>query len=226
MRPEKSMRKKPFWEENERITIIFRIVKVRSTQQSGIITHYNHDQKGVFYMRLKYMILGAGGTGGILGAALTKAGKDVTFIARGSNLETMRNNGLIIRHLWDQMEEHLEVRALSMEESCALSLAPDVIFICVKGYSLDSVLPFIRQTAGPRTIIIPILNIYGTGARMQKELPDCTVLDGCIYVSASLEHPGILVQHGPILKVVFGPRDPSYISPAAHNSCPQRFYYS
>lgn len=122
-------------------------------------------------MNLKYMILGAGGTGGILGSALTKAGKDVTFIARGSNLDAMRNNGLIIRHLWDQTEEHLEVRALSMEESCALSLAPEVIFICVKEYSLDSVLPFIRQTAGPRTIIIPILNIYGTGARMQKELP-------------------------------------------------------
>ena len=155
-------------------------------------------------MNLKYMILGAGGTGGILGSALTKAGKDVTFIARGSNLDAMRNNGLIIRHLWDQTEEHLEVRALSMEESCALSLAPEVIFICVKEYSLDSVLPFIRQTAGPRTIIIPILNIYGTGARMQKELPDCTVLDGCIYVSASLEHPGVLVQHGPILRVVFG----------------------
>ena len=93
-------------------------------------------------MNLKYMILGAGGTGGILGATLTKAGKDVTFIARGSNLDAMRNNGLIIRHLWDQTEEHLEVRALSMEESCALSLAPEVIFICVKEYSLDSVLPF------------------------------------------------------------------------------------
>ena len=111
----------------------------------------------------------------------------------------MRNNGFIIRHLWDQTEEHLEVRALSMEESCALSLAPEVIFICVKEYSLDSVLPFIRQTAGPRTIIIPILNIYGTGARVQKELPDCTVLDGCIYVSASLEHPGVLFSNLPIL---------------------------
>ena len=75
-------------------------------------------------MNLKYMILGAGGTGGILGSALTKAGKDVTFIARGSNLDAMRNNGLIIRHLWDQTEEHLEVHALSMEESYALSLAP------------------------------------------------------------------------------------------------------
>ena len=124
-------------------------------------------QKGVFY-EFKIYDPGSGGTGGILGSALTKAGKDVTFIARGSNLDAMRNNGLIIRHLWDQTEEHLEVRALSMEESCALSLAPEVIFICVKEYSLDSVLPFIRQTAGPRTIIIPILNIYGTGAGCRK----------------------------------------------------------
>ena len=58
-------------------------------------------------MNLKYMILGAGGTGGILGSALTKAGKDVTFIARGSNLDAMRNNGLIIRHLWDQTKNIL-----------------------------------------------------------------------------------------------------------------------
>ena len=63
-----------------------------------------------FFMNLKYMILGAGGTGGILGATLTKAGKDVTFIARGSNLDAMRNNGLFIRHLWDQTEQQLEVR--------------------------------------------------------------------------------------------------------------------
>ena len=106
-------------------------------------------------MNLKYMILGAGGTGGILGATLTKAGKDVTFIARGSNLDAMRNNGLIIRHLWDQTEEHLEVRALSMEESCALSLAPEVIFICVKEYSLDSVLPLSDRPLVPAQLLFP-----------------------------------------------------------------------
>lgn len=164
-------------------------------------------------MNLKYMILGAGGTGGILGAALTKSGKNVTLIARGSNLEAMQKNGLIIHHLWDQTEDQIPVHAVSMEESASLSLTPDVIFVCVKGYSLDSVLPFIRQAASPHTIVIPILNIYGTGARLQKSLPESTVLDGCIYVSAALEQPGILVQHGPILRVVFGPRNPAYISP-------------
>lgn len=164
-------------------------------------------------MNLKYMILGAGGTGGILGAALTKSGKNVTLIARGSNLEAMQKNGLIIHHLWDQTEDQISVHAVSMEESASLSLTPDVIFVCVKGYSLDSVLPFIRQTASSHTIVIPILNIYGTGARLQKSLPESTVLDGCIYVSAALEQPGVLVQHGPILRVVFGPRNPAHISP-------------
>lgn len=162
---------------------------------------------------MNYIIIGAGGTGGILGASLTKAGKDVTLIARGANLHAMQEHGLTIRHLWNQTEETISVHAVSMEEYKTKKQTPDVIFVCVKGYSIDSVLPFIRKVADSHTIIIPVLNIYGTGAHMQKELPDSTVLDGCIYVSAALEQPGTLVQHGPILRVVFGPRDPEQISP-------------
>ena len=43
---------------------------------------------------MKYAIIGAGGTGGSLGFFLTKAGKDVTLIARGKHLEAIRKNGL------------------------------------------------------------------------------------------------------------------------------------
>ena len=43
---------------------------------------------------MKYLIIGAGGTGGALGAYLTRAGRDVTLIARGANLEAMRENGI------------------------------------------------------------------------------------------------------------------------------------
>ena len=35
---------------------------------------------------MKYIIIGAGGTGGILGFYMTKAGKDVTLIARNAHL--------------------------------------------------------------------------------------------------------------------------------------------
>ena len=31
--------------------------------------------------------------------------------------------------------------------------------------------------------------------------------DGCIYVSANIKEPGVLVQHGKILRIVFGVRE-------------------
>ena len=43
---------------------------------------------------MKYLILGAGGTGGCLGAYLARAGHDVQWIARGRHLEAMRKEGL------------------------------------------------------------------------------------------------------------------------------------
>ena len=46
--------------------------------------------------QLKYLVLGAGGTGGPIGGYLARAGKDVTLIARGRHLEAMKSNGLEI----------------------------------------------------------------------------------------------------------------------------------
>lgn len=45
---------------------------------------------------MKYAIIGAGGTGGILGFYMTKAGKDVTLIARGRHLAAMQESGLAV----------------------------------------------------------------------------------------------------------------------------------
>lgn len=163
---------------------------------------------------MKYMIAGAGGTGGTIGFFLSKAGRDCTVIARGEHLQVMRKKGLTLRRLWDGSEETVEVSAMSMDEylaalrnpAAAGQGAPDVIFVCVKGYSLEGMIPFIRECAGPDTVVIPVLNIFGTGAAMQEELPGCYVTDGCIYVSADREAPGRIVQHGPILRILFGAR--------------------
>ena len=38
---------------------------------------------------MKYLVIGAGGTGGSIGAYMTEAGKDVTLIARGAHLRQM-----------------------------------------------------------------------------------------------------------------------------------------
>ena len=154
---------------------------------------------------MKYAIIGAGGTGGCLGFFLQKAGKDVTLIARGKHLEAIRKNGLTIQKLWDESRETLPVKACTAEEYKEI---PDVILVCVKGYSMDETVPTIKKIAGKETVVIPILNIYGTGGRLQKKLPEFTVTDGCIYVSANILEPGVILQHGKILRVVFGARKP------------------
>ena len=154
---------------------------------------------------MKYAIIGAGGTGGCLGFFLKKAGKDVTLTARGKHLEAIRKNGLTIQKLWDESWETLPVKACTAEEYKEI---PDVILVCVKGYSMDETVPTIKKIAGKETVVIPILNIYGTGGRLQKKLPELTVTDGCIYVSANIMEPGVILQHGKILRVVFGARKP------------------
>ena len=127
---------------------------------------------------MQYAIIGAGGTGGVMGYFMTKAGKDVTLIARGRHLEAMKEHGLTLERLWDPNPETIAVKVTDMEH---YKEQPDVILVCVKGYSLKDTVPFIRRVAKPDTIVIPILNIYGTGAKLQKELPELLVTDGCIY---------------------------------------------
>ena len=154
--------------------------------------------------RLKYMIIGTGGTGGAIGAHLAHAGNDVVFIARGRQLEAIRASGLRL-HRPDADFTVYPARAYSMDDYPD-DQTPDVIFVCVKGYSIGGVIPFIKRVAGPETIVIPILNVFGTGAEMQKSLPGITVLDGCIYIWTELKEPGLIWMSGTIFRVVFGLR--------------------
>ena len=153
---------------------------------------------------LKYMIIGTGGTGGAIGAHLAHAGYDVSFIARGRQLEALRSSGLKL-HRPDAEFVIEPVKAYSMDDYPS-GRTPDVIFVCVKGYSIEGTLPFIERAAGPDTIVIPILNVFGTGALMQRSLPEITVLDGCIYIWTELREPGLIWMSGTIFRVVFGLR--------------------
>ena len=156
---------------------------------------------------MKYIIIGAGGTGGILGFYMTKAGKDVTLIARNAHLEAMKKQGLSVQKMWTNETETIPVSAESMESYEAKGEKADVILVCAKKYSLDSCIPFIQNISHKNTIVVPVLNVYGTGAYLQEKLPELLVTDGCIYVSANIKQPGVLLQHGEILRVFFGVRE-------------------
>lgn len=152
--------------------------------------------------KLKYLIIGAGGTGGCIAAYLARAGKDVTLIARGEHGAAIRNQGMkIIR-----MNDTIMVPVKAVEEKDYQEKA-DVIYVCVKGYSLDSIYDLVKKASKEDTIVLPVLNIFGTGERMAEKLPGIQVLNGCIYIAAAIEAPGVLRQSGEIFRVVFGRTD-------------------
>lgn len=151
---------------------------------------------------MKYLVVGTGGVGGCIAGFLANAGKQVACIARGAHLTALKEKGLKLQS--DLKGEHiLPIQAFSIEE---YHDQPDVIFICVKGYSLEAMDEFIQRISHKEAIIIPILNGFGVGDRLQKKAPSATVLDGCIYIVASLIRPGEVSQSGKIFRIVYGKR--------------------
>ncbi len=160
---------------------------------------------------MKYLVIGAGGTGGSIGAYMTEAGKDVTLIARGEHLKKMQKEGLKMETTKKGNYTVSPIKATDMEH---YDENPDIIFVCVKGYSLEEIIPFIRRVAKSDTIVIPILNIYGTGGRMQEKLPELLETDGCIHIAGEIKEPGTSLLRGDIFRIVYGVRKEEELRPA------------
>lgn len=158
---------------------------------------------------MKYLIAGTGGVGGSIAGFLSLAGKDVTCIARGAHLQAIQTEGLKLKSDL-KGKQILPIQATTAEEFDGKA---DVIFVCVKGYSVDSIVELIRRAAHENTVVIPILNVYGTGPRIQKLVPEVTVLDGCIYIVGFVSGQGEVTQMGNIFRLVFGAHKGTVVKP-------------
>lgn len=158
---------------------------------------------------MNYLIIGTGGVGGSIAAFLTLAGKNVTCIARGAHLKAIQTDGLKLKS--ELKGNHIiPVNACTAEEYKGKA---DVIFVCVKGYSVGSVTELIKRASHEKTIVIPILNVYGTGPRIQRLVPDVTILDGCIYIVGFVSAPGEITQMGTIFRLVYGAHKGTNVAP-------------
>jgi 2-dehydropantoate 2-reductase len=152
---------------------------------------------------MKYLVIGTGGTGGAIGGFLAHKGYDVTFIARGAHLEAMKKDGLRIKSGLKGDICLTDIKACKASEYAEKA---DVIFVCVKSYSLDEIIPLIIRSSKKDTLVIPILNGIGIGDKLYEKYKDAYILDGCVYIVAYSGKPGEIIQSGKVFKVVFGER--------------------
>src|ERR1700761_1547804 len=104
--------------------------------------------------RMKIAVVGAGGVGGGFGAALAKAGADVTFIARGAHLAAMKSEGLRVNS--PRGDTHL-LPTQAAEDPASIGKV-DVVLFCVKLWDVESAGEHIKPLVGPATAVIPLQN--------------------------------------------------------------------
>ena len=152
---------------------------------------------------MKYLIIGAGGTGGLISGFLARVYKDVTLIARGEHLQTIQENGLNMHFLYN--EETVNVKNIKAVAEHELNDEVfDIIFVCVKAYSLKEVAPLIKKHSNQNSIIIPILNSLKAGSILRKAVEDRQICDGCIYLTGFKSGPGEISQNNKIFRIVYG----------------------
>ena len=154
---------------------------------------------------MRIAVVGAGGVGGAFGAALAKAGADVTFIARGAHLAAMKRDGLKVQSL--RGDTHL-APTQATDNPAEIGVV-DIVLFCVKLWDVESAGEAIKPLVGPDTAVIPLQNGIDAAERLLPILGPKAVMGGVAQISASIVAPGVIQQVGTFMRMVFGELDGS-----------------
>jgi 2-dehydropantoate 2-reductase len=140
--------------------------------------------------KMRIAVMGSGATGGYFGGLLAMAGEDVTFIARGSQLQALDTQGLTIKSKL-MGERHLRVHATSDPGDLGIV---DLILFCVKTYDTAHAIETVRPLVGPETIVLSVQNGIDNEERIAQVLGPGAVIGATALITAQLESPGVVVH--------------------------------
>jgi 2-dehydropantoate 2-reductase len=135
---------------------------------------------------MHFVIVGAGGVGGNLGARLVEAGHRVAWLARGSNLEALRKGLALKSTLGD-----LSLGPQEASDDAASLAKPDAVIVTVKLYDLAALAPSLAPLR--EAVLLPLQNGVEARSILQAALPGANVLGGMVSTKAYLEAPGRIV---------------------------------
>ncbi|MCZ6645404.1 MAG: 2-dehydropantoate 2-reductase [SAR324 cluster bacterium] len=150
---------------------------------------------------MKIAIMGSGGIGGYLGGLLAKSGEEVTFIARGPHLETMRNKGLRVE---STVSGDFSVSDVQATDDPGEVGEVELVVMTTKAYDLEAAAEAIQPMVGQNTVVLPLLNGVDISERIGTVVGIDHVLGGLVLISSSVAEPGVIRQIGPKHRIVFG----------------------
>jgi 2-dehydropantoate 2-reductase len=104
---------------------------------------------------MRFCIVGAGAIGGFVGAKLALAGEEVTFIARGKNLEAINAEGMRVFYRDGREEVASTVKAT---DDYAKAGTFDVVILALKAHQVGAVADKLAPLYHENTVVIPMQN--------------------------------------------------------------------
>jgi 2-dehydropantoate 2-reductase len=167
---------------------------------------------------MKIAVIGAGGIGACVGARLALAGEQVTFLARGANLEALRARG--VRLVLPDGSEHRAANVAATNDYAAAG-PQDLVIIAVKAHQVEAIAADVPKLLGPETVVVPMQNgipywyFHRHGGELAgrriahvdphgliaASIPPERVIGCVVYPAAELTAPGVV-------KVIEGDRFP------------------
>ena len=157
---------------------------------------------------MRIAVMGAGSIGAYFGGVLARAGNEVSLIARGEHLASIRSQGL-------RIQTDAELLTIPCGDNLAATEAPaevghvDLALLTVKTYQNDVAVPAMLPMVGPDTTVLCLQNGIDSYQAAAGVVGAEKVLPGAAYIEAARLGPGVVKQSGSVVRIAFGEADGS-----------------
>jgi 2-dehydropantoate 2-reductase len=142
---------------------------------------------------MRHAILGAGGVGGLMGAALAKSGDAVTMVLRPQALKDYPAEL--------SLESPLGSFSVPVDRAAEVAQPYDVLWITVKATQLDSALRSVVAKPEALGAIVPLLNGIDHVALLRSRFGHDRVVPATIGVESERVAPGRIVHRSPLARL-------------------------
>ena len=145
--------------------------------------------------------MGSGGVGGFIGSRLLQTGQEVTFVARGPHLQTIRDHGLSMLSE-DGSRQVLNVNAVEHPKDAASK--PDLIIFAVKCYDTKPAAQLLRPAISDQTAVLTLQNGIDSVPTLSSILGADHIIGGATWLTAHILEPGVIEYQDAEVRAAIG----------------------
>jgi len=140
---------------------------------------------------MRWIVVGAGAVGGVVGGLLADAGHDVTLIARGGQLDAMRSRGLRVRT--PQLDVVADCPVAGSVAEVTIDRG-DIVLLAVKSQDSETALRELSINADPGAVVVCLQNGLDNERIAARRFAE--VLSVPVMLPSTIVEPGVVAAWG------------------------------